>query len=73
MLAPVMLLAILTGGPMTAQPAEVVAEIRVHGNVVTPDEELLRLAGIQVGTPVGSGTLDEVANAPRVLEAYLGR
>ena len=56
-----MLLAILTGGPMTAQPAEVVAEIRVHGNVVTPDEELLRLAGIQVGTPVGSGTLDEVA------------
>jgi outer membrane protein assembly factor BamA len=56
-----MLLVLMTGSPRTAQPAEVVAEIRVHGNVATSDEELLRLAGIEVGAPVGSGTLDEVA------------
>jgi len=61
MLAPLLLLALLAGGPTTAQPAEVVAEIRVHGNVVTPDEEMRRLAGIEVGAPVGSSTLDEVA------------
>jgi hypothetical protein len=56
-----MLLVLMTGSPRTAQPGEVVAEIRVHGNVATPDEELLRLAGIEVGAPVGSGTVDEVA------------
>jgi hypothetical protein len=60
-----MLLVLMTGSLATAQPAEVVAEIRFHGNLVTPDAELLRLAGIEVGTPVGSGTLDEVATRLR--------
>jgi outer membrane protein assembly factor BamA len=65
MLAPLLLLALLAGGPTTAQPAEVVAEIRVHGNVVTPDEEMRRLAGIEVGAPVGSSTL---TRSPRASE-----
>ena len=68
MLAPLgclLLLVLMAGSPGTAQSAEVVVEIRFHGNVVTPDEELLRLAGIEVGTPVGPGTLDEVATRLR--------
>ena len=35
-----------------AQPTEVVAEVRVHGNAFLPDEEVIRLAGIAPGEPI---------------------
>jgi outer membrane protein assembly factor BamA len=42
------------------RPAETIAEIRVHGNVATPDDEIRRLAGIDVGAPFTADTLAQV-------------
>lgn len=43
-----------------AQPAgDVVAEITVQGNLVTPDAEVRSLAGLRVGMPVGPDTVSE--------------
>lgn len=64
-MTPLVLAAILTLTPAVqapvAQPAEVVAEIRVHGNHVTPDEEVVAIAGIIVGSPVTSETMAQVS------------
>lgn len=57
MLAPVLLLFALALPP---QSGEVVAELRVHGNSATADEEILRLAEIQVGAPFEDGTIAAV-------------
>jgi hypothetical protein len=43
-----------------AQPAEVVAEVRIHGNAFLKDEEVLKLAGIVVGQPLES--VDAIRN-----------
>jgi outer membrane protein assembly factor BamA len=43
-----------------AQPAEVIAEIQVHGNHVTADADLIALAGITVGAPFTADTLAQV-------------
>ena len=39
---------------------EVIAEIRIHGNLVATDEEILKLAGIAIGARFEPGTIDEV-------------
>lgn len=44
-------------GSLTTPPEEIVAEIRVHGNHTTPDAQVVALAGVEVGAPVGPGTL----------------
>jgi outer membrane protein assembly factor BamA len=41
--------------------AETVAAIQIQGNTVTPDEEMRRLAGVQLGMPFDATTLDAVA------------
>jgi len=38
------------------QPAEVIAEVRVHGNAAIAEEEVLRLADVQVGAPFTADT-----------------
>ncbi len=38
---------------------EVLAEVRVHGNYSTPDAEVIRLAGLQVGQPLDSSAVQE--------------
>ena len=43
--------------PSPAQPAEVVAEVRVHGNAAIAEEEVLRLADVQVGAPFEADTI----------------
>jgi outer membrane protein assembly factor BamA len=43
-------------GTAQSSPNEVVAEIRIHGNVLTPDAELRRLAGIEIGAPFTADT-----------------
>jgi len=43
------------------QTAETVAAIQIQGNTVTPDEEMRRLAGVQLGMPFDATTLDAVA------------
>jgi hypothetical protein len=57
MVAPLILAAALMLAP---QAPEVIVEIRVHGNAVMPEEEVRRLAGVQPGTPVESGTIAAV-------------
>jgi outer membrane protein assembly factor BamA len=48
----------------TAAP-EVVAEIRIHGNYRTPDDEVLRIAGITVGSPLGANAVEAAADRLR--------
>ena len=43
------------------QGRETVAAIQVHGNTITKDDELRRLAGIEIGAVVDANTVDEVA------------
>jgi outer membrane protein assembly factor BamA len=45
-----------------AQTAEVIGEVRVHGNHTTPDADVLALAGLQVGAAVTEATLREAAD-----------
>ena len=47
--------------PALQQTAETVAAIQIQGNTVTPDEEMRRLAGVQIGMPFDAATLDAVA------------
>ena len=48
----------------TAAP-EVVAEVRIHGNYRTPDDEVLRIAGIAVGSPLEAGAVEAAAERLR--------
>ena len=61
-------LLLVTGcAPALAQTAgpEVVAEVRIHGNYRTPDDLVLEIAGIAVGTPLQSGSIDAAADRLR--------
>jgi outer membrane protein assembly factor BamA len=50
----------LAFGVLQASPVtEVVAEVRIHGNHVTPDAEVLKLSGVVIGAPVGPATLTD--------------
>jgi hypothetical protein len=55
-----LLLLALSSGPQ-APAREVLAEIRIQGNLLTPDDEVRRLAGLEIGMPVTPGTPDDVA------------
>src|SRR5262245_37165042 len=54
----------LAGDPQAAA-TEVVTQIQVHGNLLTPEEEVLRLAEVRIGMLFESGTLDAVAERLR--------
>lgn len=56
--------------PAPAAPAEVVAEILVHGNHLTPDDEVIRLAEVHVGDPMLPATVDEVAARLRAAKRF---
>ena len=45
-------------GWVHAQAALVIEDVRVHGNHSTPDEEVLRIAAIVVGTPLEPGAVE---------------
>jgi outer membrane protein assembly factor BamA len=53
-----------------AQPAEVISEIQIRGNVVTPDDELLRLAGVAIGMPMASDTVSVVTERLRATKRF---
>lgn len=42
------------------QTAEVIAELRVHGNHITPDEDVIRIAGVAIGAPFTATTIEDV-------------
>jgi hypothetical protein len=43
------------------QASEVVREVRIHGNAVLSDEEVLAIAGVAVDQPLAAGGADEIA------------
>jgi outer membrane protein assembly factor BamA len=47
-----------SAGQATVAPAETLAEVRIHGNHTTPDEEVLRLAGLTIGQPIDAAAID---------------
>jgi outer membrane protein assembly factor BamA len=49
-----------TPAPGPQADAEIIAEVRVHGNYATPDAEVMRLAGITIGQPLGPDTLAQI-------------
>jgi Omp85 superfamily domain/Surface antigen variable number repeat len=53
-----------------AQPPERVAAIQVHGNLVTGDEEIRRLAAIEIGAAVDTQTVDAVATRLRATKRF---
>ena len=65
---------LLLGGPeppsLAWQGHETVAAIQVHGNTVTKDDEVRRLAGIEIGTLVEANTVDEVAARLRTAKRF---
>ncbi len=42
------------------QSSEVIAEVRVHGNQISSDEEVLKIAAITIGQPFGATTIADV-------------
>ena len=63
MLAPFIVSALLAAAGQS--PQDVLADVRVQGNVMTPDDEIRRLAGVTIGMPVAAGTPDDVAERLR--------
>ena len=58
---PVLLWALAVSPPQApANLAEVIAEIHIHGNVATPDAEVLKIAGVAKGDPFRETTLEDV-------------
>jgi outer membrane protein assembly factor BamA len=56
--------------PPAAAQTEVLSEIQVRGNVATSDEEMRRLAGIDVGMPVGPDTVSTIAARLRATKRF---
>jgi len=56
--------------PPTAQASEVITAIQIHGNTATPDEEIRRLAAVEIGMSVTPATTDEVAARLRATKRF---
>jgi outer membrane protein assembly factor BamA len=54
------LAAAVTCAAPQAGPAEVIAAVRVHGNYLTPSDEVVALAGIVIGAPFEDTTIADV-------------
>jgi hypothetical protein len=56
---------------LSVQPsAEVLADVQVHGNVLTAEDEILRLAQVQVGMPFTDDMLEQVASRLRAADRF---
>jgi outer membrane protein assembly factor BamA len=61
-----MLVGRFDGRPLHSnRPEDRIAVIQIHGNQVTPDDEIVRLAGVAVGDLFLEATLDDVADRLR--------
>ena len=56
--------------PQSAPAQEVVAEIRVHGNLTISDQDVAQLAGIQIGAPVSASTTADIAERLRATKRF---
>ena len=64
---------VLAVAPATAAaepPLERIVEITVHGNVLTPDDEVRRLAALETGMPIGSTTVEDAAARLRASKKF---
>jgi Surface antigen variable number repeat len=52
------------------QPQEVIQEIRIHGNVATSDDEIRRIAGVEIGAPVAPDTIATVTERLRASKRF---
>lgn len=50
-----------SASPSTSQHPEIIREVRVHGNAFLSDGDVLRLAGVAVGEPLGADALKAIA------------
>jgi outer membrane protein assembly factor BamA len=48
-----------------AGPVETLAEIRIHGNHTTPEEEVLRVLGLAIGQPIDDGVVEAATSRLR--------
>jgi surface antigen-like variable number repeat protein/surface antigen Omp85-like protein len=66
---PALLLAALLLSPAT-QPQEVVAAVQVHGNTLTADDEIRRLASVDVGMPFDATTIEAATERLRASKKF---
>jgi outer membrane protein assembly factor BamA len=66
-LASFVLIAALLAG---AQPPEHLVDIQIHGNLLTSDDDVLRIAGIETGMAVDATTVDDVATRLRASKKF---
>lgn len=57
----VLLGSLFVSAPAAAAQNEVIASVQIRGNVATSDEEMRRLAGIEIGMPVDADTVRAIA------------
>jgi len=55
-----------------SQSPEIVSAIQVHGNTATPDDEIRKLAGIEVGMRLEPSTIDDAAARLRATRKFDG-
>ena len=53
-----------------AQSNEIITAVRVQGNVATSDEDMRRLAGVEIGAPVGSDTVATITDRLRATRRF---
>lgn len=66
--SPLFLLAIwmaLAPGAAAQGPPETITAIQVHGNTLTSDEDVVKIAGLEVGMPLGPDTVEEASSRLR--------
>jgi outer membrane protein assembly factor BamA len=67
----VLALLVLTMGLLAdAQPVAHIVEIQVHGNLLTPDAEVLRIAGVETGIAVDANTVNDAAARLRASKKF---
>ena len=70
MLSAALLALALTGGPPDLVEGEVLADVRIQGNLVTSDEEVRRIAGIEIGMAIGPATIEEIGARLRAAKRF---
>jgi outer membrane protein assembly factor BamA len=63
--ASLLLLLTFAGAFPAAQQQEVIAEVRIHGNHISTDDEILKISGITIGAPFTATTIAEVTKRLR--------
>lgn len=71
MTASILLALALAGGAQATAPAEVVAQIQVHGNLLTAEDEVIRLAEVRVGMPFEAATVEAVTARLRATRRFV--